>query len=249
MLDPSAKLFQHCWNHSLAKMAVEFKFTKSYEPYPSHNAMIIVACARLSVCEDERKDEKRASERKTAGRVKGRACKHLLKTLIRPLPRPPRVNMSNVKMCKEEFARVRRLNFFLFYFLIYQLFWTQACSAGLDKNGTHRSHATCHLYPIPQPVKVGHTTGVYVTYSFRTVVWPTPLGSFTSHKNRSVKVLWAGTYGFSSLPEKTRKSNHLQMPLQRQHFLLSYLKTLGVGPASVWTRNLPLDRPAFSRLS
>ena len=34
-----------------------------------------------------------------------------------------------------------------------------------------RSHARCHPYPIPQPVKVGHTTGVYVPYSFRTVVW------------------------------------------------------------------------------
>ena len=39
--------------------------------------------------------------------------------------------------------------------------------------------------------------------------------------------------GFSSLSEKTRKSNHLQMSLQRQHFLLSYLKTLSVGPAGV----------------
>ena len=57
------------------------------------------------------------------------------------------------------------------------------------------------------------------------------VGSFTSHKNKSVKVLWDGTYGFSSLSEKTRKSNHLQMSLQRQHFLLSYLKTLNVGPA------------------
>ena len=65
MLDPSAKLFQHCWNHSLAKMAVEFKFTKPYGSYPSHNAMIIVACARLSVCEDERKYEKRARERES----------------------------------------------------------------------------------------------------------------------------------------------------------------------------------------
>ena len=50
------------------------------------------------------------------------------------------------------------------------------------------------------------------------------VGSFTSHKNKSVKVLWDGTYGFSSLSEKTRKSNHLQMSLQRQHFLLSYFK-------------------------
>ena len=75
------------------------------------------------------------------------------------------------------------------------------------------------------------------------------VGSFTSHKNRSVKVLWDGTYGFSSLSEKTRKSNHLQMLLQRQHFLLSYLKTLIVCPAGVWTRDLPLSRPALSQLS
>ena len=71
MLDPSAKLFQHCWNHSLAKMAVEFKFTKSYGSYPFHNAMIIVACARLSVCEDERKDEKRARERASGKQREG----------------------------------------------------------------------------------------------------------------------------------------------------------------------------------
>ena len=41
------------------------------------------------------------------------------------------------------------------------------------------------------------------------------------HKNKSVKRLRDETYGFSSLSEKTRKSNHLQMSLQRQHFLLS----------------------------
>ena len=75
------------------------------------------------------------------------------------------------------------------------------------------------------------------------------VGSFTSRKNKSVQVLWDGTYGFSSLSEKTRKSNHLQMSLQRQHFLLSYLKTLSVGPAGVWTRDLPLGRPALSQLS
>ena len=33
------------------------------------------------------------------------------------------------------------------------------------------SHARCHPYPIPQPVKVGHTTGVYDPYSFRIVMW------------------------------------------------------------------------------
>ena len=39
--------------------------------------------------------------------------------------------------------------------------------------------------------------------------------------------------GLSSLSEKTRKSNRLLMLLQRQHLLLSYLKTLSVGPAGV----------------
>ena len=52
------------------------------------------------------------------------------------------------------------------------------------------------------------------------------VGPFMSHKNKSVKVLWDRTYGFSSLFEKTRKSKGLQMSSQRQHFLLSYFKTL-----------------------
>ena len=69
------------------------------------------------------------------------------------------------------------------------------------------------------------------TYSFSN----SDVGSSTSHKNKSVKVLWDGTYCFSSLSEKNRKSNHLQILLPRQHFLLSYLKTLSVGQAGVWT--------------
>ena len=52
---------------------------------------------------------------------------------------------------------------------------------------------------IPQPVKVDHTTGVYDPYFF----WNSDVGSFTSHKKKSVEVLWDGTYGFSSLSEKT----------------------------------------------
>ena len=39
---------------------------------------------------------------------------------------------------------------------------------------------------------------------------------------------WA--YGLTSLSEKTRKCNHLQMLEQRQHFLLNYFKTLSGGP-------------------
>ena len=34
-----------------------------------------------------------------------------------------------------------------------------------------RFHARCHPYPIPQPIKVRHTTGVCDPYSFRIVMW------------------------------------------------------------------------------
>ena len=52
-----------------------------------------------------------------------------------------------------------------------------------------------------------------------------------------------------SLPEKTRKPNHLQMLLQRQHFLLIYLKTLSVGPARAQTHNLTHSSPILNHLS
>ena len=39
------------------------------------------------------------------------------------------------------------------------------------------------------------------------------------------------------------------MSLQRQHFLLSYLKTLSVGPAGVQTHNLPHGSPVLNQLS
>ena len=39
------------------------------------------------------------------------------------------------------------------------------------------------------------------------------------------------------------------MSLQRQHFLLSYLKTLSVGPAGVRTHDLPHGNPVLNQLS
>ena len=58
------------------------------------------------------------------------------------------------------------------------------------------------------------------------------VGSFTSHMNKiSVSAVRRDLRFF----EKTRKSNRWQMSLQKQHFLLSYLKTLSVGPAVVRT--------------
>ena len=98
----------------------------------------------------------------------------------------------------------------------------------------------------PSPGKVSHTAGVYVLYSFRTV----RCGFFyIPQESVEGKCCETGPTVFSPLTEMTRKSNHLQMSLQRQHVLFSYLKTLSVGPAGVWTRDLPLSKPALSQLS
>ena len=94
--------------------------------------------------------------------------------------------------------------------------------------------------------EINHYTEHYVPYSLRRVC-----GFFNAPQifYYMCKGLWDGAYGLSSLSEKTRKSNRLQMLLQRQHFLLIYLKTLSVGPAGVWTYSLPLSRPALIPLS
>ena len=41
-----------------------------------------------------------------------------------------------------------------------------------------------------------------------------------------VQRLWDGAYGLSSLSDKTKKFNRLQMSFQRKQFHLSNLKTL-----------------------
>ena len=59
------------------------------------------------------------------------------------------------------------------------------------------------------------------------------MGSFTSHKNQNSERAVRRDDGLTSLSKKTRKSNSMHMSLQMQHFLLSYLKILSVGPAQV----------------
>ena len=100
--------------------------------------------------------------------------------------------------------------------------------------------------PYMSESEIDRCTGPYVPYSLRRVC-----GFFNVPKiyYHMCKGLWDGAYGLSSFSEKTRKSNRLQMLLQRQHFLLSYLKTLSVGPAGVWTYGLPLSRPSLIALN
>ena len=85
--------------------------------------------------------------------------------------------------------------------------------------------------------EIDHPTRHYVPYSLQRVCGFLNIPQIYY----MCKGLWDGAYGLSSLSEKTRKSNRLQMLLQRQHFLLSYWKILSVGPAGVWTHDLPLS--------
>ena len=62
--------------------------------------------------------------------------------------------------------------------------------------------------------EIDHYTGHYVPYSLRRVC-----GFFNVPQIYYMcKGLWDGAYGLSSLSEKTRESNRLQVLLQRQHF-------------------------------
>ena len=59
------------------------------------------------------------------------------------------------------------------------------------------------------------------------------VGSFNVPQNCYMRrACETGRDGLSSLSVKTRKSNRLQMLLQREHLFLSILKTLSVGPCS-----------------
>ena len=142
------------------------------------------------------------------------------------------------------FNVIRKWEFFWFSFILFTSFSGHRPAQREWARTGLRSHTRCHPYPIPQPVKVDHTTGA------RPLLFSnSDVGSFTSHKNKSMKVLWDRTYSFSSLSEKTRKTNHLQMSLQSQHFLLSYLKTLrcwsgpglSQGPPARQTGALPTE--------
>ena len=84
---------------------------------------------------------------------------------------------------------------------------------------------------------------VYVLYSFRRVL----SGFFyVSQEQDKLECCETEPTVLRPYPRKTRKSCCLQMSLQRQHFLS---KTLSVGPAEVWNRDLLLSRPAPSQLS
>ena len=129
----------------------------------------------------------------------------------------------------------------IFDLLIYYIFLGSILQLprGKGQKRNSRSYSKVpHLHPPPHShTKDSHSPGI--TLLFSNSAWvllrPTELSTF--------KELWDGTSDLSSLSEKTRKSNHLQMKLQRQHFLLSYLKTLSVDPVGVSNSRPPASQP------
>ena len=85
-------------------------------------------------------------------------------------------------------------------------------------------------------IKIDHYAGNYDHYSLRLVcgflLCPTEL--------LHVPGLWDRTYGFSCYSVKTRKSNRLQMLLQREHLFLTYFKD----PECWFSRGLNHSPPA-----
>ena len=156
------------------------------------------------------------------------------------IPQLPHIKILITEISLEKSSIQQYIYICLVYLFVYQLFSTQTCPEEMCTNGTQ---VPCKVPSLPNPTTRkgwSHHRGL------RPLLFSnSDVGSFTSHENKSVKVLWEGTYGFSSLSEKTRKSYHLQMSLERQHFLLSYLRPWVL----VWTRDLSLSRPALSQLS
>ena len=89
------------------------------------------------------------------------------------------------------------INIHLFYLFIYQLFWTQACPEGMCTNGTQ---VPCEVPSLPNPTtRKGwpHHRGL------RPLLFSnSDVGSFTSHKNKSMRVLSDGPTVFRPYPRR-----------------------------------------------
>ena len=80
---------------------------------------------------------------------------------------------------------------------------------------TNGTEVTCELPSLPNPTT--HKGWPHHRCLRPILFSKSDVGSFTSHKNNSVKVPWDGTSVFSSLSEKTRKSNHLNVITKAAH--------------------------------
>ena len=112
-----------------------------------------------------------------------------------------------------------------------------------------RSHVRCHPHPITQPVKVGHTTGVYDPYSFRRVMWDL----LRPTRTNQWKCCETGRTVFRPYLRRLESLNICRCHYKGSTSGFSLAKNkeapwVLVRPG-VWTRDLPFGRQTLSQLS
>ena len=107
-----------------------------------------------------------------------------------------------------------------------------------------RSHARCHPYPIPQTVKVGHTTRVYDPYSFRIVMW----GLLRPTTTNQWKCCETGPTVFRPYARRLESLTNCRCHYKGSTFF-SVFKDPECRSAGVWSRDISLGRSALSQLS
>ena len=123
---------------------------------------------------------------------------------------PPGKSLYKMSIWKRKASETTadlRISIYLFIYLPAFL------NTGLPRGNVHErdSKVPCKVPSLPNPTPTTRKGWPHHRGLRPLIFSNSDVGSFTSHKNRSVRVLWDGTYGFSSLSEKTWKSNHLQM--------------------------------------
>ena len=93
-------------------------------------------------------------------------------------------------------------------------------------------------------VEIDHHTGNYVPYSFRTVC-----GFFNVPQIIRNKCCETGPTVYRPYPRRLESLTIYRCYYKGSTFSSVIFKTLSVGPAGVWTRNLPHGSPVLYQLS
>ena len=140
---------------------------------------------------------------------------------------------------------------YLLHVCRYLFIFTSFCGHRPTQRECAQTGLTFHVrfFPYPLPVKVGHTTGALPGSRIPTLFeqWCGFLKTATRTNQWKCCEMWPMV--FCPYLRIESLTIILQMSLQKQQFLLSYLKTLSVSPAGVWIHYLPLGTLALSQLS
>ena len=161
----------------------------------------------------------------------------------------------------ECFYCVARQATLIFFLLLFNAHVSQAfCIVAYSERVYHHHHHHHHIFIYPRIFRVAYAASI--SEHLPTQPWEYTHKDQTTTPGTTSPTLceqWVGSLTSHRVILQTRVVrrglrfivliyNHLQMSEQR-HFLLSYLKTLSVGPAGVWTHDLPHGSPVLYQLS